>query len=148
MCKINNFFRFIFLLSLTFFMSENAVSQLSKSQLPKTILIEKKDNTPSQLEFKGDKMIMQTDPNKSTGTQYTVEYKMEWNGNKFNLISIVEISSMINDAGEKITTTYKKTDFFGYSYLKNWSLTLDENGNYTLASSDNIDYQWVFVLKQ
>lgn len=122
-------------------------AQLSKSEIPKQVLVETKPNTPRHMEFSGDKLTIHTDPSKTTGKQYMVEYSVKWNGKKFNLTSIQEISTSINDKGEEVTTTAKKSDFFGYSYLKNWSLTKNEEGNFILASDVTADYEWIFKVE-
>ncbi len=120
-----------------------STAQLSRSQVPKA-LVETKSNTPNHMEFKGDKLIVKTDPGKMSGQQYMVEYKITWNGNKFNLVSLKEVATEIDENGEEIITTAKNADFFGYSYLKNWSFTKDANGNYVLTSASTRDYRWIY----
>ena len=144
MKNLHNARRPILAATIALFLSMTAMAQLTKSQVPNGVLTETKENTPRQMEFNGDKLTLQTDPSKSTGKQYMVEYKITWKGTKFDLKSIQEVSTSINAQGEKETKTVKNSDFFGYSYLKNWSLTTDADGNFILASSAKDDYRWVF----
>ncbi len=145
MNTVTNRLKAVSLLFLTLLWTSPLFSQLSKSEVPKVILVQDKENIPRQMQFVGDKLIVKTDPTLKSGTQYTVEYQVVWKGKKFNLMSINEISTSIDEEGALVTTTTKNADIFGYSYLKNWELRVDSNGKYTLSSKDNSDYQWVFI---
>ncbi len=139
----------IILIAFMFFLPLDSQAQLTKGEIPKGTLIEKKPNTPRRAEFKGDKLIIHTDSDKKTGMAYQVEYKVTWtSATTFNLSSPLESRVNMNEEpgtakeGEKM-----KTDFFGYSYLKNWSLTKNEVDEFTLESETTKDYRWVFTIQ-
>lgn len=130
----------------SFFLPSVGHAQLKKSEMPKETLQEKKPNTPRQATFTKDKLIVKTDPNKRTGIAYQVEYKIVWvSATTFNLTSPKETQTNMDIPDQKPKGPMSGSDFFGYSYMKNWSLTLTAAGEYTLESSDTKDYRWVFL---
>ena len=129
--------------------SEMTFAQLTKDELPKDQLVEKTELSPSNIRFKKKYMIAQTDPVLNYGFQYTVWYKMNWiDENHFNLEFIKSTQKNNNILQGKAKTRRNDADFFHYSPIQNWSITLQDDGSFLFENDKPTSRPMVYLIEQ